>query len=295
MRGFLIGGWLGAFVGVASIRGVPLDRNQVLLWILSALVIAVIVSERGRLRQLVIDWLPFAVVLVAYDFTRGAADTLGSPVQVELPIVVDRFLFFGEVPTVWLQRHVYRDQEPAWWEVPVSLVYASHFVVPFAVAAWIWWKDRTEWLGYMRRFLIVTALGLLTYVALPTMPPWLASRSGALEGVGRTAARGWSLLGLPIAERVLEQGQATVNLVAALPSLHAAYAALVCVFLWRGRGVLARAVLLAYALSMGFVLVLTGEHYVLDILLGWAYVAIACLAASWWERRHARSRSAPTT
>lgn len=80
-------------------------------------------------------------------------------------------------------------------------------------------------------------------------------------------------------------GQASVNLVAAVPSLHAAFTALVAMFLWprfrRGW----RLVLAAYPLAMGFTLVATGEHYVVDLILGWLYASAVMVAWGAWERR----------
>jgi membrane-associated phospholipid phosphatase len=52
-------------------------------------------------------------------------------------------------------------------------------------------------------------------------------------------------------------------------------------------------VLLAYPLAMTFTLVYSGEHYVIDVLVGWAYVAAVFLlvgaAERWWRERHPRA------
>ena len=41
---------------------------------------------------------------------------------------------------------------------------------------------------------------------------------------------------------------------------------------------------------MGFMLVYYAEHYVVDILAGWAAVAVVMVGASWWESRRAGPR-----
>ena len=51
------------------------------------------------------------------------------------------------------------------------------------------------------------------------------------------------------------------------------------------------AVLLAYPLAMTFTLVYTGEHYVIDVLVGWLYVALTFLVVGWAERWWARRRA----
>jgi hypothetical protein len=45
-------------------------------------------------------------------------------------------------------------------------------------------------------------------------------------------------------------------------------------------------------LAMGFTLVYSGEHYVVDVLAGWLYVVMVCVIARWWENREA-ARPAP--
>ena len=62
-------------------------------------------------------------------------------------------------------------------------------------------------------------------------------------------------------------------MVAAIPSLHAGYTALVLWALWPSFGRVGRTVLVAYPLAMAFTLVLTGEHYLVDIFIGWGYAA----------------------
>ncbi len=80
-----------------------------------------------------------------------------------------------------------------------------------------------------------------------------------------------------------------MNLVAAIPSLHAALTAMISIFLWRRVRRGWRPLLVAYPLAMAFVLVYSAEHYVVDILLGWALAAMVPLVLAlfdrWWSRR----------
>src|SRR5690606_33520570 len=90
---------------------------------------------------------------------------------------------------------------------------------------------------------------------------------------------------------LLNIGQLASNPVAAMPSLHTAFALFVVVFF---AGSVARRwwpLLLAYPLAMTFTLVYAGEHWVIDVLVGWAYVGVTFLvvgvAERWWARRRA--------
>jgi membrane-associated phospholipid phosphatase len=81
------------------------------------------------------------------------------------------------------------------------------------------------------------------------------------------------------------------NDVAALPSLHAAYPLLLLLFFW-GAGRTVRLGLGAYVLAMAFTLVYTGEHYVSDIVVGWAYAGASFVAVTAVQRRWAARRRA---
>ncbi len=268
-------------------RGVPFDRETVLAWVCGCLVLVNLGRPWRQSVQVVIDWLPFLAVMLIYDLVRGAADEAGAPVHFTPQLDADRTLFGGTVPTVWLQDRLYDGGPPRWWEVGPALVYASHFVVPFVVAGVLWQRQRERWLAFTRRLVSLSFLATLGFLAFPAAPPWLAARRDLLPPIARTSPRGWSILELDVAARLIDKGQKASNLVAAIPSLHAGYTALLLVFVWprASRGL--RVVLVAYPLVMGFVLALTGEHYVVDVLSGWAAAALVCLGWTAWERRRA--------
>ena len=267
--------------------GIPVQRELVILWTCGALACASVGRPPREILQLVLDWLPIAAVLVVYDFTRGAADSLGVGVHLHPMIDFDRFLF-GEVPTVWLQRQLYTPGVVHWWDIAFTLVYTSYFVVPFAFAGWLWARDRLAFLGFTRRLVTLALAGLATYVAFPAAPPWLASEMGLIGEVHRTTSQGWELLGVGTAA-LFSEGQAVSNLVAAVPSLHSAFTMLIALFLWGRVRPGLRPLLLLYPLAMGLTLVATGEHYFFDVVLGWGYAGAVTAAWTRWEgRREAR-------
>jgi len=287
---------VGAYVGVAGYRfatdGIPLEREQVLAWVLGLVIVVSIAQGHGpiTLARAVRDWLILAVLFLAYDYSRGAADWFGMPLQVELPIVIDRAMFPGDIPTVELQERLGPFEGRRWWEAVVAVTYLTHFVVPYLITAVLWVRDRADWRAWLARFATTTAIGLAGYILVPTMPPWLASREGHLGPIDRMSTRGWRIIDLDIAERLLDKGQASVNLVAAFPSLHAAFPALVAAYFWARSGPLGRILLVAYPLLMAFTLVISGEHYMVDVLAGWAVVAVTMALWRRLDRRPAVQR-----
>jgi membrane-associated phospholipid phosphatase len=284
--------YFASLIAWSAHYGVPVQRELVILWVCGALACASIGQHPRQILQIVVDWLPIVLVLCAYDFTRGAADSLGIGVHVHPMIDFDRFLFFGATPTEWLQARLYEPGVVNWWDVAFTLVYTSYFIVPFALAGILWIRDRLAFLRFTRRLVSLALAGVATYIAFPAAPPWMAAEMGLLDGVHRTTSEGWGVLGVGTAG-LFSKGQSSANLVAAVPSLHSAFTALVAMFLWGRVRRRWRPLLALYPLAMGFTLVATGEHYFFDVLLGWLYAGAVMAAWAWWERRRAADGAEP--
>jgi hypothetical protein len=284
VRRCALGLYLASLVVWSAAYGIPIQRELVIAWICGALVCVSLGRHPRQILQLVLDWLPIVAVFIAYDFTRGAADSLGISAHVHTMLDFDRFVFFGETPTEWLQARLYDPDVVNWWDVAFTLVYTSYFIVPFAVAGVLWARDRPAFLRFTRRLVTLALAGLATYLAFPAAPPWMAANMGLIDEVHRTTSKGWEVIGVGTAW-FFSEGQASVNLVAAVPSLHSAFTALVAMFLWTRVRPALRPLLALYPLAMGLTLMATGEHYFFDVLLGWAYAGIVMVAWGWWERR----------
>ncbi|HJQ02726.1 MAG TPA: phosphatase PAP2 family protein [Jatrophihabitans sp.] len=321
--------WAVALVYWVHRVGLTFDRNTLLIYVCAGL-IAASIGRRGVLSVLR-DWLPFVAMLVLYDLTRGAAEALGRPTEWHFQLDFDKRLFAGTEPTVWLQAHL-KEPFPPWWEILVSLIYVSYFFAPYAVAGVLWLRDRAGWRRFAVRFIVISFIGLIGFVAFPAAPPWAAAQCsaaqvangpsdppcieakvgtvtdggmlgtvhasypGAAPYIERVASRGWNKLGIPQAKALVDEGQAGANEVAAVPSLHAAISGLLTVFFWPRVRRRWRPLLALYSVAMGFSLVYGAEHYVFDILLGWLLTVVVCFALNRWDAARARRREdAPDT
>jgi membrane-associated phospholipid phosphatase len=240
-------------------------------------------------KKLVKDWLPFFLVLSVYGFLRSyASHTLWGPF-VKPQVWIDTHLFgLGVDPTVQLQRWLY---SPGlhFWDYLCWCCYMSHFFVSFIVAAILWKKNYAKFRRFVPLFVGLTFLGYLTYVLYPAMPPWMASARHDLPHTVRIIPVVLDHLHLHSGAAVFTGGDKFDNNVAAMPSIHAAYPMLICLFFWRGSSTRKRVILLAYPLCMAFTLVYTGEHFVIDIVMGWLYAAVTfSLGSKLLDRRDAR-------
>ena len=202
----------------------------------------------------------------------------------------DRFVFFGETPTEWLQAHLDQPGVVHWWDVAFTLVYTSYFIVPFAVAGVLWARDRLAFLRFTRRLVSLALAGLATYIAFPAAPPWMAAGNGTARTTSSAPPRraGRCSAGALPGSSPRARRASTWSLPSPRctpPSPH----------WWRcscGAACAARLrpLLVLYPLAMGLTLIATGEHYFFDVLLGWVYAGAVMAAWGWWERRRERPR-----
>jgi membrane-associated phospholipid phosphatase len=272
--------------------GVPTGRTALALIIMAGLGLTSIGRGWRATGQVVIDWLPFTAVLLLYDRTRGVADGLGIGLHERDVLDAEKWLFGGTEPTLWLQQHLYHPAHVYWYDAVVTLVYTTHFLATPVLAAVLWLRDRALWLRYITRVVLLAVTGLVTYCVFPEAPPWMAARDGLTGPVARLSARGWIWLHAGNLNDTLARAQNDgSNPVAAMPSLHVAFAVLVAVMIAGRLRSRWRWLLALYPVAMGFTLVYTGEHYVLDLLAGVAYALAVHLACSRWETRRAARRS----
>lgn len=288
IRGCAAVAYIGLLTWIFMDEGVPTGRLPLMVLTVIGLAIACLGQGWRRLLRVVLDWVPFTLVLMAYDQSRTVATVVNMPLhESDIAWAEDR-VFGGHIPTVWLQDHFHTPGAVHWYDAAATLVYATHFVATPALAAVLWLRNRGLWLSYITRVIVLAFAGLVTYVLFPEAPPWLAARDGIIDPVARTSARGWIWLHAGNLQEILASAQRDgANPVAAMPSLHIAFATLVALFIaphltrrWRYLAV-------GYPVAMGVVLVYTGEHYVLDLVAGVGYALIVHALVSKWERRRA--------
>jgi hypothetical protein len=231
----------------------------------------VVFARRGELRPVML----YLIFTGLFAQVRLFADQTGIPVQFEYVIAVERALFGGGVPTVWLQEQLYEPGRASLPTIYFSAVYFTYFVAFQICAFVIWIRGRAFFPVYATSIVIAAYIGLMTCILLPTAPPWLAGQEGNLPPVHRIVEEQLS----SVDSSAYDGGAsvAGVNQVAAMPSLHMALTVLVALTIWSfTRGRLLRLIAVLYAASMAFALVYLGEHYVTDEIFG-----VVTAFASW--------------
>ena len=214
-------------------------------------------------------FLPVFLALAAYELAATYTTQFRLHVHYTWQINLDRMLTpGGDLPTVWLQHHLYHGRTGP-LEVLAVFAYAGHFFVPLALGTALIFARRTEVFTLLMFSILIAAVAAMAiYVLFPTAPPWLAAQDGYVYGVHHILKQ--ALVDLHMPSLAAAEGDSSkYDVTAALPSLHTTFP-LLC-FLAARHARLPRwglTVLAGNVLAVVFSIVYTGEHYVVDVVAG---------------------------
>lgn len=229
----------------------------------------------GQAKQVFFRLGPFAAMLIAYESFRGIAHMLNKRVNFTFMIDADKFLF-GTLPTKTLQDWWWKGHV-SWFDFAFYAPYMLHFISPFVLAVIIWRTRAHEYWRFVTAYIGISFFAFLIFLIFPAAPPWMASDMGLIDPVARISSHVWFAIGLHDFPSVYNE--VAPNPVAAVPSLHAAYATLFAMFVLKLFGSKWRYFVVVYPILIYVGTVYQGEHYVIDEILG-ALLGIAGFYAS---------------
>lgn len=210
-------------------------------------------------------WVAFSIFLMLHGVARGAGDEVFAPNDIS-----GLDALFGMQPAAWLQADL-RPVVP-WLDQVCFVAYTLWFVLPLTMAVAITRKAPQHLMAFFVWIAFLTLLTDVVFLLFPVTPPW------KLDGYTRI------LLERPLASYT----SADNNEFAAFPSLHAGLPMLFAFFFWMHDRRSRKLAWFAggYAAGVGFAVVYLGEHWVMDVLAGWAFagvVAWLCNSPAFWS------------
>ncbi|MGC9219929.1 MAG: phosphatase PAP2 family protein [Solirubrobacteraceae bacterium] len=211
----------------------------------------------------------FVLAYAGYAVARAVVEMRGRVPFADATRIIDmeRSLHVFVEPAVqrWVTGHAH------WLLVICDWTYLNaHFLVTTAALIFIYLRRNDAFCYVRNMFVVAMLIALIGYAVYPTAPPWLMPQWGFTNSIGQftgiDAQRGIPSL--------------LVNPYAAIPSMH------VCIALLTGlpmsRLVRSRAVAAAWALYplfIVFVVIVTANHYLTDVVLGVLTAAVSGLLA----------------
>lgn len=214
---------------------------------------------------------PFIAVILVYESFRGIADQLNSHINYYLAPDIDKFLF-GQLPTTSLQ-HLMWSSHVRWYDVALYIPYMIFFLAPILLAILIWkTRDYYYW-RMVCAYSVLFYASFLTFLLMPTAPPWMAAQHHVIQPIVRISSYVWSSLGIHNFPSVYNH--LSPNPVAAFPSLHSGASTLFSIIIFRLYGWRWGLVSLIYPLSIYLGVVYEGEHYAADVIAGIIYAFVS--------------------
>ena len=225
----------------------------------------------GRTKIFIIDWGPFLLLFLGYEFLRSLAPFVIGRAHIFPMILVDKFMF-GSIPSVTLQNALYNSSNLKWYDYLTVILYISHFVIPMCVGYLFWLRSRKIFKNYSLTILVVSYMAFLTFLIFPAMPPWMAANKGYIpevkEIISGVMSHFASSFNLPTVYAILG-----ADPVAAVPSLHAAFPVIIFLFVFKLSKKLSILAFI-YIVGVWFSIVYLGEHYFVDALIGALYAIV---------------------
>jgi membrane-associated phospholipid phosphatase len=234
----------------------------------------------GQAWQLFKRLFPFVAIILIYESFRSVADRLNTHVNYLLAPHVDKFLF-GNLPTVYLQNWWWKGHT-SWYDYVLYIPYLFHFILPLGLAILVWKTREKQYWRVVSTYLVVAFGAFATFFIMPAAPPWLASQNHYIQPITRISSDVWAGLGLR--DFPSFYNHITPNEVAAVPSLHAAWAVLLVIFVYKLYGRRWAMLAAVYPLLIFIGTIYEGEHYAFDVITGIIYALAGYLVTPYLMR-----------
>ncbi len=221
------------------------------------------------------DWAPVMIFIFCYEFLRGHAYIFHKLLKIQVHktelLEIEKLFFGNPIPTIIMQRMA--QITPTSLDVLFIIIYSSFFWGAISIGIILWFKSYNFFKVFRNGYLLLCFMGLFTYILYPAYPPWMASQEGYLPILERSA---WEKLQMGKFLSIVFD-KVGYNPVAPMPSLHAGWALYSSIMFdmffkkWWSK------LIYSYPLLMGTFIVYSGDHYVVDIIAGFAYAILAVL------------------
>ncbi|GAA4090517.1 phosphatase PAP2 family protein [Mucilaginibacter panaciglaebae] len=222
-------------------------------------------------RKFILGFSVFIVYWILFDYMKAIPNYKISPVHIADLYHLEKNLFGisfnGHILT---PNEYWKANSTHFLDILGGLFYLCWIPVPLSFAAYLFFKNRREFLSFAMTFFVVNLLGFVVYYSFPAAPPWYIQEHGftfIANTPGNTGglARFDQYFNVHIFQSIYQKGS---NVFAAMPSLHSAYPIIVVYYAFKNHLGLMKIVLITVMIGIWLTAIYTSHHYVLDVLAG---------------------------
>ena len=232
-----------------------------------------------KTRKFIIGFSIFIVYWIVYDSMRILPNYEVSPVHIQDPYLLEKSLFgISMNGLIYTPNEYFALVHTRFLDIVSGLFYLNWVPIPLALGMYLYYKNKQLFTQYSLVFLFANLLGFVIYYLYPAAPPWYVDLYGfelhlGVQGNSAGLARFDALTGIPVFASLYNKN---ANVLAAIPSLHAAYPVIVLYYGIRNNLGWVNALFVLFMLGIWFSAVYSGHHYIIDVLLG-AMVAVVTI------------------
>ena len=217
-----------------------------------------------RRPRIIGELLVVLLLLRAYDMVRSHAEVreVAALRHGRQLLDVERWLHID----IELSANLWTTQQTALSLLASYWYQFAHLTVTLGALVWCWWRRAQSYRRARNALVLTNVFGLAIFLVYPAAPPRFLPGFGFVDSV---ANAGFG---------VTHGGPVTADQFGAFPSLHLAWAVWTALVAHRlVRSPMLRRLWLGYPVITAVVVVVTGNHYLLDILAG-VLIALVTLA-----------------
>jgi inositol phosphorylceramide synthase catalytic subunit len=222
-------------------------------------------------RKFILGFSVFIAYWIVFDYMKAFPNYEYNTVHIESLYDAEKNLFGINFNSKLLTPNEYWLQNTnSFLDVLCGIFYLCWVPVPLIFSAYLFFKNREQFMQFALTFFFVNILGFIVYYIYPAAAPWYVQIHGFdfyAKTPGNTAGlqRFDDYFNVPVFQSLYAKSS---NVFAAMPSLHSSYPLIVLYYGLKNKLGWVNILFAIIMVGIWFAAVYTSHHYLLDVIAG---------------------------
>ncbi|TFF39180.1 phosphatase PAP2 family protein [Mucilaginibacter psychrotolerans] len=222
-------------------------------------------------RKFILGFSIFIVYWIIFDYMKAFPNYNYNEVAIDGLYNAEKSLFGIHYNNTILTPNEYLLlKSNTYTDIFAGVFYLCWIPVPLGFAAYLFFRNKQQFLYFSLTFVVVNLLGFVIYYTYPAAPPWYVQVHGfnfhpLTPGNTAGLARFDKFFNVTVFKSIYAKGS---NVFAAMPSLHSSYPVIVLYYGIKNRLGAINIFFATVTVGIWFTAVYASHHYVLDVLAG---------------------------